>query len=83
MVGSIKFQMLYPPEGDSSILEVSSEEFGEFLHVTLSNDGKLLFTFFAKHEITITQDEIAFISSTAIDRLSITDLSIFEDDTSV
>ncbi len=71
-IGKIEYLMLYPAEGDSSVLEVSAEGFGDFLHVSLDDDGELVFAFFAKQNVTLSQVQMDEISAIARDRLALT-----------
>ena len=75
MVGELKFQMLYPSEGSSSILEVSDSGIGEFLHVGLRKDGDLTYEFFARSSFSITEKQIQEIDAMARKNLTWTDLS--------
>jgi len=82
--------MLYPAEGDSSVLEVSAEGFFDFLHVSLDDDGELVFSFLqnrswrslflAKQYVTLSQVQMDEISAIAKDRLALTDLADFFDE---
>lgn len=78
LLKTLNFNTLYPPEGDSSVLEVSSDGSGDFLHVTLSENGALIFSFFSGHEINLTLDQINAISDVARERLTVTDTSWLE-----
>lgn len=71
-IGELRYVLLYPPEGESSILEVSTEGIGEFLHVSLNSNGVLNFTFFLKELFTLTSKQLNEISKVARDRLELT-----------
>jgi len=75
IVGELQFQMLYPPEGSSSILEVADNGIGPFLYVSLKKDGGLIYEFFTKPSIAITDKQFREINAKARKRLSWTDLS--------
>ena len=74
----LKFEMLYPPEGNSSILEVSEESIGPFLHVMLASDSQLVFSFSSKSEVNLTEKQFGQICERAKERLSLIDMSLFE-----
>jgi hypothetical protein len=78
LLGDLKFGMLYPPEGDSSILEVSEESIGPFLHVMLARDGQLVFSFFSKSEVNLTEKQFSQIRERAQKNVSLTDMSLFD-----
>ncbi|MFD2845244.1 RHS repeat domain-containing protein [Paracoccus cavernae] len=75
VINNFRYTVLYPAEGQSSILEVSAEGVGEFLHVMLTSDGGLVFSFFPNVELNITLSQLTEVSTIARDRLSIEDLS--------
>lgn len=75
IAGNLQFQMLYPPEGSTSILEVTDRGLGPFLHVSLRKDGDLTYEFFAKTALSISEKQIQEIESMAQKNLSWTDLS--------
>lgn len=77
LLGELKFEMLYPAEGDSSVLEVSEDSVGDFLHVILSGDGRLVFSFCSKSEVNLTDEQFQKIRERAKERLSLTDMSLF------
>jgi hypothetical protein len=78
LIKDIKFTLLYPPEGDSSILEVSSDTAGDFLHVMMTKNGDLILSFMGKSETNLTKSQIDMICDEALRRLQITDSSLFE-----
>ncbi|GLT10326.1 hypothetical protein ACFQFQ_09785 [Sulfitobacter porphyrae] len=75
--GDLEFQMLYPPEGSTSILEVSDRGLGPFLHVSLRKDGDLTYEFFAETALSISEKQMKDIEEMARRKLSWTDLSAF------
>ncbi len=77
LLGELKFEMLYPAEGDSSVLEVSEDSVGDFLHVILSGDGQLIFSFFSKSAVNLTDEQFCQIRERAKENLSLTDMSLF------
>lgn len=54
----LTYAMLYPPEGNSSILEMSAKDQGDFLHVAILSDGTLGFRFFPGEDIMITERQV-------------------------
>lgn len=68
---NLNFTMLYPVEGDSSILEVSRADVGEFLHVEMSQDGLLKFTFFPSGELELSEIEVEAITAKARQKVSV------------
>lgn len=75
--GDLEFQMLYPPEGSTSILEVSDRGLGPFLHVSLRKGGDLTYEFFAETALSISEKQMKDIEEMARRKLSWTDLSAF------
>lgn len=75
IVGELRFQMLYPPEGHSSILEVTDSSLGPFLYVSLRKEGELNYEFFAESSFFITEKQFRQIDAMARKNLSWTDLS--------
>ena len=51
------FQMLYPPDGISAIVEVSNSRGEDFLHVTMDYNKKLIFHFFPEEPFDITEEQ--------------------------
>ncbi len=78
LLKNLEFTMLYPPEGDSSVLEVSNENIGPFLHIMLASDETLIFAFFSTKPINLSEAQFTFICAKAKQRLSLTDISMFE-----
>ncbi|KPA20484.1 hypothetical protein shim_34740 [Shimia sp. SK013] len=77
IVGELRFQVLYPPEGSTSVLEVTESGLGPLLHVSLREDGDLTYEFFAKSSLLITEKQFREIDEMARKKLSWTDLSAF------
>lgn len=78
IVENLDFTMLYPPEGDSSILEVTADIHGAFLHVSLAPDKTLVFAFFPEKKICLSENQLLMITEKARKNLSLTDSSLFE-----
>lgn len=78
IVDILDFTMLYPPEGDSSVLEVSDGNNEAFLHVTLAPDGSLIFAFFLEQLVCLSERQFGTISEKAMKNLSLTDSTMFE-----
>lgn len=78
ILGDLEFLMLYPAEGDSSILEVSEKGIGSFLHVMLASDETLVFAFLSREPINLSEKQFALIQEKAKKNLSLTDSSLFE-----
>lgn len=78
LLGELEFQMLYPAEGNSSILEVSEETIGSFLHVMLAADGQLVFSFFSDSPVNLAERQFVQICKRAKESLSLTDISLFD-----
>jgi hypothetical protein len=74
MIKKLTYTMLFPVEGDSSILEVSGEGVGEFMHVALSLDRRLEFTFYDKQEMVLSQDQFEEICRIARKNLTLAEL---------
>ncbi|MBT8155159.1 hypothetical protein KMP13_15025 [Epibacterium ulvae] len=67
--------MLYPPEENSSVLEVADSGLGPFLHVSLRKDGDLSYEFFAEPTISFSESKFKEVEAMARKKLSWTDLS--------
>ncbi|MDP5309205.1 hypothetical protein, partial [Paracoccus spongiarum] len=80
LLKNLRFNILYPPEGDSSVLEVSADDVGDFLHVILGADGTLIFSFLSNREVNINTDQISTITDVARQNLSLTDTSWLDKD---
>lgn len=72
-IQTLEYTMLYPAEGESSILEVSGKSINEFLHVKLTAHGDLEFTFFLNRPFTLSFAQISEISETAKLRLHLSE----------
>jgi len=57
-VKELKYVMLYPPEGDSPILEVCDGDDRDLLCVEVSECGELKFTFYSQNVVTITEPQL-------------------------
>lgn len=73
-VTELSYQIIYPPEGNSSILEVSKDRIGQFLLVSLGKNGALTYDFFVSSPFTITEKHLKEIELMARTNLSYTDL---------
>ena len=65
--------MLYPPEGNSSVLEVEDSALGPFLYVSLRRDGELNFEFYFDRAISLSEAQFREIEAKARGKLSWTD----------
>ncbi|MGR3322261.1 MAG: hypothetical protein ACU0DK_10050 [Pseudooceanicola sp.] len=74
-IGDVQFQMLYPPEGNSSDLEVADSEFGPFLYVSLRKDGELSFDFLVDGALSVSEPQFREIEATARKNLAWSDLA--------
>jgi hypothetical protein len=79
-LSELRYLMLYPAEGNSSILEVSLDNVGDILHVKLNDDGEQIWTFFSTDRTSLSEGQIDEISLKADANLSLTDYSIFDDE---
>src|SRR5690606_26468656 len=64
MVETLQFVMLYPPEGNSSVLEVGNDDLGEFLRVSLLKNGDLNFEFLVEPAPLISEKHLQEIIAT-------------------
>ncbi len=78
ILADLSFIMLYPPEGESSVLEVSAEVVGPFLHVMLASDETLVFAFISTKPVILSEKQFSIICEKAKEKLSLTDYSRFE-----
>lgn len=77
---NLEFTMLYPPEGESSIFEVSVEGNDPFLHVMLDTDRSLVFAFFPEKMVCLSEELMLSICNKAKAKLTLTDMSIFDEE---
>lgn len=78
VVDILDFTMLYPPEGDSSVLEVLGSNNEAFLHVTLAPDETLIFAFLSGKPTCLSEQQLQIITEKAKENLTLTDSSMFE-----
>ena len=68
---TLDYQLIYPADGESAIVEVCSKNGKDLLHVSLDTNGDIQFTFLCSEPFTITSVQLDEMTKFAKANLSV------------